>query len=65
MRFAIFHDITCVKETAKASLFLIGEEEVWVPHSLITEYDEDEAFLMIPMWFAKQKELEYDDDYED
>ena len=63
MKFGIFKDAEFIRETDKASLFLINEEEVWVPHSLIEDRD-DEGFLMIPMWFVKQKELEPDDDYE-
>lgn len=46
-----------IKETEKASLFRIGEEEdpdsrFWIPKSLIRDLDEEKREITIPEWIA-------------
>ena len=42
--------------SGKATLFIIGDEEKWIPNSLIKSKDED--LIEIPLWFAEKEELE-------
>ena len=46
---------TALHETDTAILFDFGDEEKWIPKSLISEQTEDE--LTIPLWFAEKEEL--------
>ena len=49
-------DITVVKETAKAILADTGDEEIWIPKSLIEDYDypgeEDSGTIYVEGWWA-------------
>lgn len=49
-----------VTPTSKAFLVTFGDEKVWLPQSL-TEIDESNNTLEIPLWLAEEKEIE---DYE-
>jgi len=40
-----------------ATLFQMDDEEVWVPNSLITDFDEDVYSVEIPVWFAEKEGL--------
>lgn len=42
--------------TEKATLFIIGGKEKWIPNSLIS--DKDDGSIEIPFWFAEHEELE-------
>lgn len=44
-----------IKETKKAVLFEF-EEEVWIPRSVIEEYDN--GYVTLEQWFAVKEELE-------
>lgn len=57
-------DVTVKKETDKALLVKIGEEEMWMPKSQIHEdssvfREGDEGQLIISKWIAEQKELSW------
>jgi hypothetical protein len=43
-------------ETLKAYLIFDGDQEVWVPKSLV-EYDKDSKTFTMPEWLAKKMEL--------
>jgi hypothetical protein len=47
-----------IRETDKAKCFLIENEEIWIPKSLIK--DENEELVAVPQWFAKKNGLESD-----
>ena len=44
-------------ETEKAYLFVIDEEEVWIPKSVCEEVDEELNIVEIQEWFAEQEGL--------
>lgn len=46
-----------VHQTTKATLFDVGDEEVWLPKSEIREIDEAEKHVTIPVWLATEKGL--------
>lgn len=55
-----------MKRTAKALLFLIDGEEVWVPISLIEDeatigMGDTEVVVAIPLWFAKKEGLPWEE----
>lgn len=55
-----------VRQTERAALCLIGNEEVWLPWSQIDEGSEierdgDSGVAYIPRWLAEDKELEFDE----
>ena len=44
--------------SSNATLFKIDDEvEVWIPCTLMVEYDEDDKTFTIPEWFAIKKDL--------
>ena len=43
-------------ETLKAYLIFDGDQEVWVPKSLV-EHNEDDGTFTMPEWLAKKLEL--------
>jgi hypothetical protein len=43
-------------ETLKAFLIFDGDQEVWVPKSLV-EYNKDDKTFTMPEWLAKKLEL--------
>ena len=43
-------------ETLKAYLIFDGDQEVWVPKSLV-EHNEDDGTFIMPEWLAKKLEL--------
>lgn len=49
-----------IAPTARAFLVTFGDEKVWLPQSL-TEIDESNNTLEIPLWLAVEKNIE---DYE-
>ena len=54
-------DVKALKETEKAVLCFIDEEEIWVPKSVIDEESEvqgenDDGTLVIQKWFALKNE---------
>lgn len=46
-----------LRETPAAFLFLIDDNEVWVPKSQIVEHDTRRSRITIPQWLAEEKEL--------
>ena len=55
-------DVTCTRETEKALLCVIEQEDVWIPKSQVT--DDSEVYakghagtLVVTAWIAKQKGL--------
>ena len=46
-----------ITPTSKAFLVTFGDEKVWLPQSL-TEIDESNNTLEIPLWLAEEKEIE-------
>lgn len=40
-----------------ATLFIIDEDEVWIPNSLIKEIWEQDNEVEVPRWFAEKEEL--------
>ncbi len=47
------------RETDKAYLFHIDDEEVWLPKSQVEDIRETENVVCIPLWLAKKKGLNY------
>jgi hypothetical protein len=47
-----------IRETDKAKLFKIGDEEVWIPKSQIE--DEGDEVVAIPTWLSEAKGLRSD-----
>ena len=43
-------------ETDSALLFLFDEENVWIPKSLVEEYDDDT--VEVEDWFVEENDLE-------
>ena len=52
----IFYD-ELIRETDKATLFRIDDEEVWVPKSIMPDIDKAEGVFRVYEWFAFEKEL--------
>lgn len=59
---AEFYDVECIAETDKAILVRLGDEEHWVPKSVVL--DESEVFekggigaLVVEEWFARKNGL--------
>lgn len=57
-----FCDVECIAETDKALLVRLGDEEHWVPKSVV--HDDSEIFakgdvgeLVVMEWFAKKNGL--------
>jgi hypothetical protein len=55
-----------IRQTEKAALCLIGDQEVWLPWSQIDESsdikkDGDAGSAYIPRWLAEEKDLEYEE----
>lgn len=48
-----------VKETDRATLIAVGDEEVWLPESQIAAIDAA-GEVWIPLWLAEKKGLEYE-----
>ncbi len=46
------------RETLKAYLFVIDDEEVWLPKSQVEDIRETENIVDIPLWLAKKKGLQ-------
>lgn len=46
------------RETDKAYLFHIDDEEVWLPKSQVEDIRETEGVVVIPLWLAKAKGLQ-------
>ncbi len=46
------------RETLKAYLFIIDDEEVWLPKSQVEDIRETEKVVDIPLWLAKAKGLQ-------
>ena len=44
-----------IASTDQATLFRIGDEDVWIPHSQIL--DQGDNIVEITKWFAEEKEL--------
>ena len=44
-------------ETAKAILVEVDEEEIWIPHSQITDRDDKAGTITMTAWIAKAKGL--------
>jgi len=44
-------------ETDKAKLFIIEEEEYWIPVSQIEDIDDENNIVYLTQWIAEQKEL--------
>ena len=44
-------------ETAKAILVEVDEEEIWIPHSQITDRDDKAGTITMSAWIAKAKRL--------
>lgn len=56
-------EVRCIRETTKALLCVIAQEEVWIPKSQIDDGSEvfekgHQGTLVISGWLAEQKELE-------
>jgi hypothetical protein len=52
-------DVLCTRETDKAILCVIGENETWVPKSQIgkdsqVKHEDDEGTLLVSEWFAQK-----------
>ena len=43
-------------ESAKAVLFIFDDENVWIPKTVITEYDD--TTVNVQQWFAEKEGLE-------
>lgn len=57
-KYAEFEDVTLVRETALAALYLIDGEERWIPKSVIEGGDTDEdGTLRVQTWFAEKEGL--------
>ena len=52
-----FSDVEFVRETDRAYLLNIEDEEVWLPKSQVEEYDKESGCLVIPRWLAIEKGL--------
>ncbi len=59
-----FKDVVCKKETDRALLVIIGEQDYWIPKGHVhpdSEVFDDannaEGTLVISEWIAKQKDL--------
>lgn len=55
-------EATCIKETDKAILVVIGTREVWIPKSQIHDDSEvkepdDEGTLVVSDWFGRKEGL--------
>lgn len=48
--------------TPLAVLFVFGDDVVWIPKSQMTDLDQEDKTLEIPLWLAEEKEIE---DYEE
>jgi len=49
-----------VRETDKAKLFRFeGDQEVWIPKSLIESEDPDDQAIEIPAWLARERDLNF------
>lgn len=46
-----------ITPTTKAFLITFGDEKIWLPQSL-TEIDESDNTLEIPLWLAEEKGVE-------
>ena len=44
-------------ETTKAILIEVDEEEIWIPHSQITDRDDKAGTITMSAWIAKAKGL--------
>ncbi|MCK4821700.1 hypothetical protein KA005_38395 [bacterium] len=44
--------------TSLAVLFVFGDDVVWIPKSQITDLDQENKTLEIPLWLAEEKEIE-------
>lgn len=44
-------------DTGLATVFTIGDDEVWIPNSQIEEVWEHDHQVEITEWFAREKEL--------
>ncbi len=53
-----YDEIVGRRETEKAYLFIIDDEEIWLPKSQVEDIRETENVVIIPLWFAKAKGLE-------
>ena len=51
-------ELTLKHETPKAYLVTDGEQDVWLPKSLV-EYDGEQTFT-IPTWLCDKKGLDYE-----
>ncbi len=52
-----YDEIVDSRETEKAYLFIIDDEEVWLPKSQVEDIRETEYVVDIPLWLAKAKGL--------
>ena len=50
-----YDEIIDRRETALAYLFIIDDEEVWLPKSQVEDIRETENVVDIPLWLAKKK----------
>ena len=53
---------TIKRETDRAFLVVIGDEEVWLPKSLVSDADDyeegdEDVCLSVPEWFASKEGL--------
>ena len=53
-----YDELVVSRETLKAYLFIIDDEEVWLPKSQVEDIRETECVVDIPLWLAKAKGLE-------
>jgi hypothetical protein len=56
-----------IRQTDKAGLFKVGDDEVWLPWSMIHEdsqcaKDGDVGIVYVPRWLAEDKEIEYEEE---
>jgi len=42
-------------DTGKATLFIVEDDEVWIPNSLIDDIWEDDNQVLVARWFAEKE----------
>lgn len=52
-----YNHVLVDRDDLKAILFQIGDQEVWIPRSLIEDQWEEDKQVEIPLWFAMQEGL--------
>ena len=51
------NNVKFLRESDKAILIEIHDEEIWIPLSQVTDIDRDAGTITLTEWIAKQKNL--------